>query len=78
MRFTLKHFIVLSKLVTSLKEAKSLSSEQELCFLQNLLESKEINALVNIHNKVGKINKEEKCAPIMSSSIQVNDYLIFN
>lgn len=63
---------VLSKLVTSLKEADSLSSEQELHFLQNLLESKEINALVNVHSKVGKVCKDEKCAPLMSSSIQVN------
>ncbi|XP_055319488.1 MAGUK p55 subfamily member 7 isoform X1 [Sitodiplosis mosellana] len=62
---------VLSKLVTSLKEAESLSSEQELGFLQNLLESKEINALVNVHSKVGKVIKDEKCAPLMSSSIQV-------
>lgn len=63
---------VLSKLVTSLKEADSLSSDQELNFLQNLLESKEINALVNVHSKVGKVCKDEKCAPLMSSSIQVN------
>lgn len=62
----------LSKLVTSLKEAESLSSEQELSFLQNLLESKEINALVNVHSKVAKVVKDEKCAPIMSSSMQVS------
>lgn len=58
--------------MTSLKESESLSSEQELTFLQSLLESKEINALVNVHSKVGKINKDEKFAPIMSSSMQVN------
>lgn len=58
--------------MTSLKEADSLSSEQELNFLQNLLESKEINALVNVHSKVGKVCKDEKCAPLMSSSIEVN------
>lgn len=62
---------VLSKLVTSLKEADSLTSEQELHFLQSLLESKEINALVNVHSKVGRIFKDDKCAPLMSSSIQV-------
>lgn len=68
------HFIVtvLSKLVTSLKETESLSSEQELSFLQSLLESREINALVNVHSKVGKVCKDEKCAPLMSSSIQVS------
>lgn len=63
--------IVLLKLVTSLKEADSLSSEQELNFLQNLLESKEINALVNVHSKVGKVVKDEKFSPIISTSIQV-------
>lgn len=62
---------VLSKLVTSLKEADQLSNEQELGFLQNLLESKEINALVNVHTKVAKVTKDEKLAPIMSSSMQV-------
>lgn len=65
-------FAVLSKLVTSLKEAESLSSEQELSFLQNLLESKEINALVHVHSKVAKVVKDEKCAPIMSTSMQVS------
>lgn len=61
----------MSKLVTSLKEADNLSSEQELNFLQNLFESKEINALVNVHAKVAKVGKDEKFAPIMSSSMQV-------
>lgn len=59
--------------MTSLKEAESLSSEQELSFLQNLLESKEINALVNVHSKVAKVVKDEKLAPIMSGSMQVRN-----
>lgn len=65
---------VLTKLAISLKESGCLSSEKELDFLQDLLESREINALVNIHTKVGKITKDEKCAPIMSSSMQVCIY----
>lgn len=69
--FVFVWFTVLSKLVASLKEADSLTSEQELSFLQTLLQSKEINALVNVHSKVGKVCKDEKCAPLMSSSIQV-------
>lgn len=64
-------FTVLSKLVSSLKEAESLSSERELNFLQSLLESKEINALVNVHTKVGKVGKDERLVPIMSTSMQV-------
>lgn len=63
--------LVLSKLVTSLKESGSLSSEREISFLQGLLESREINALVNVHSKVGKINKDEKCVPVMAGSMQV-------
>ncbi|XP_037046238.1 MAGUK p55 subfamily member 7 isoform X4 [Bradysia coprophila] len=61
----------LSKLVNSLKETESLSSEQELDFLQSLLESKELNALVNVHSKVAKVGKDDRLAPLMSSSLQV-------
>lgn len=70
--FYFRNFTVLSSLVTSLKGADKLSSEQDLSFLQNLLESKEINALVNVHSKVAKVVKDEKIAPLMSNSIQVN------
>lgn len=57
--------------MNSLKETESLSSEQELEFLQSLLESKELNALVNVHSKVAKVGKDERLAPLMSSSLQV-------
>lgn len=62
---------VISKLITSLKEADSLSDEQDLGFLQNLLQSKELNALVNVHSKVAKINKDDRIAPLLSASMQV-------
>ncbi|XP_058815105.1 MAGUK p55 subfamily member 7 isoform X1 [Topomyia yanbarensis] len=62
---------VISKLITSLKEAESLSEEQDLGFLQNLLQSKELNALVNVHSKVAKINKDDRIAPLLSASMQV-------
>ncbi|XP_055707906.1 MAGUK p55 subfamily member 7 isoform X8 [Phlebotomus papatasi] len=62
---------VLSRLVTSLKEAESLSGEQDLGFLQTLLESKELNALVNVHSKIAKIGKDDRVAPLLSSSMQV-------
>lgn len=61
----------LTKLVTSLKETDSLSTEHELGFLQSLLESKELNALVSVHSKVAKVNKDERLAPIMSTALQV-------
>jgi hypothetical protein len=62
---------VLSKLITSLNETDKLSGEQELSFLQSLLQSKEINALVNVHHKVAKIGKDDRIAPILSASMQV-------
>ncbi|XP_038107911.1 MAGUK p55 subfamily member 7 isoform X5 [Culex quinquefasciatus] len=62
---------VISKLITSLKESEGLSDEQDLGFLQNLLQSKELNALVNVHSKVAKINKDDRIAPLLSSSMQV-------
>ncbi|XP_058125078.1 MAGUK p55 subfamily member 7 isoform X3 [Anopheles coustani] len=62
---------VISKLITSLKETESLTDEQDLGFLQNLLQSKELNALVNVHSKVAKINKDDRLAPLLSASMQV-------
>uniref|UniRef100_A0A182LYL8 MAGUK p55 subfamily member 7 n=1 Tax=Anopheles culicifacies TaxID=139723 RepID=A0A182LYL8_9DIPT len=61
---------VISKLITSLKEAESLTDEKDLGFLQNLLQSKELNALVNVHSKVAKINKDDRIAPLLSASVQ--------
>ncbi|XP_075166090.1 membrane palmitoylated protein 7-like protein metro isoform X1 [Haematobia irritans] len=58
----------LSKLIASLKEAESLSNDQEIDFLQTLLESKELNALVNVHSKVGKVGRDDRLAPILSTS----------
>uniref|UniRef100_T1P8N0 Guanylate kinase n=1 Tax=Musca domestica TaxID=7370 RepID=T1P8N0_MUSDO len=58
----------LSKLIASLKEAESLSNDQEIDFLQTLLESKELNALVNVHSKVAKVGKDDRLAPILSTS----------
>jgi MAGUK p55 subfamily member 3/7 len=64
---------VLTKLLTSLSEADNkLSGEQELHFLQSLLQSKEINALVNVHHKVAKMGKlGDRIAPVLSVSMQV-------
>lgn len=66
-------FSVLSKLLTTLNESDNkLSGEQEMSFLQTLLQSKEINALVNVHHKVAKMGKDDRVAPILSASMQVN------
>lgn len=66
---------VLSRLLTSLNETDNkLSGEQELNFLQSLLQSKEINALVNVHHKVAKLGKDDRIAPVLSASMQVKSF----
>ena len=57
--------------MTSLKETETLSSEQEIDFLKTLLESKELNALVNVHSKVAKVGRDDRLAPLLSTSMQV-------
>ncbi|EDW08296.1 MAGUK p55 subfamily member 7 isoform X3 [Drosophila mojavensis] len=61
----------LSKLITTLKESDNLSNDQEIDFLKALLESKELNALVNVHTKVAKVGRDERLAPVLSTSSQV-------
>ena len=69
---TFFHHAVLSKLLTSLSESENkISGEQELEFLQSLLQSKELNALVNVHHKVAKLGKDDRIAPVLSASMQV-------
>uniref|UniRef100_A0A1A9WNE4 MAGUK p55 subfamily member 7 n=1 Tax=Glossina brevipalpis TaxID=37001 RepID=A0A1A9WNE4_9MUSC len=58
----------LSKLITTLKEAETLSNDQEIDFLKALLESKELNALVNVHTKVAKVGRDDRLAPLLSNS----------
>ncbi|XP_023179419.1 MAGUK p55 subfamily member 7 isoform X4 [Drosophila hydei] len=61
----------LSRLITTLKESDNLSNDQEIDFLKALLESKELNALVNVHTKVAKVGRDERLAPVLSTSSQV-------
>ncbi|EDW72526.1 uncharacterized protein Dwil_GK20656, isoform A [Drosophila willistoni] len=61
----------LSKLFTTLKESDNLSNDQEIDFLKALLESKELNALVNVHTKVAKVGRDDRLAPVLSTSSQV-------
>ncbi|XP_033253713.1 MAGUK p55 subfamily member 7-like isoform X4 [Drosophila miranda] len=61
----------LSKLFTTLKESENLSNDQEIDFLKALLESKELNALVNVHTKVAKVGRNDRLAPVLSTSAQV-------
>lgn len=62
----------LSGLLSSLEEAKdNLPSSEEFDFLSELLQSKELHALVQVHNKILLNGKDEKFHPTLSSSMQV-------
>ncbi|XP_046734662.1 MAGUK p55 subfamily member 7-like isoform X4 [Diprion similis] len=65
----------LSKLLISLEDNKTelpSCNEEELNFLSDLLKSKELNALVNIHNKIINNTNDEKFFPILSNSMDVD------
>ncbi|KAF5305264.1 hypothetical protein FQA39_LY09229 [Lamprigera yunnana] len=62
----------LSRLLTSLQQTKELpSTEEELVFLSNLLQSKELHALVNVHNKIISNGASDKFFPTLSTSMHV-------
>lgn len=64
--------IALSKLLITLQEARDLpSSEEELNFLNELLKSKELHALVKVHNKILTNGASPKFFPILSTSLNV-------
>ncbi|GLG99616.1 MAGUK p55 subfamily member 7, partial [Gryllus bimaculatus] len=63
----------LSRLLVSLEEARQVlpSSEEEFGFLSDLLQSKELHALVKVHNKIINNGKDEKFHPTLSNSMQI-------
>ncbi|XP_021915242.1 MAGUK p55 subfamily member 7 isoform X5 [Zootermopsis nevadensis] len=63
----------LSRLLVSLEEARQFlpSSEEEFGFLSDLLQSKELHALVKVHNKIISNGKDEKFHPTLSNSMQI-------
>ncbi|XP_050301145.1 MAGUK p55 subfamily member 7 isoform X5 [Anthonomus grandis grandis] len=65
---------VLTDLYQNLQQASNLpSTDEELTFLNELLQSKELNALVNIHNKIISNADRKRCFPVpaLSDSMQV-------
>ncbi|XP_012523279.1 MAGUK p55 subfamily member 7 isoform X6 [Monomorium pharaonis] len=65
----------LSKLLNSLQENKSeipSCTEEEFGFLSELLQSKELNALVNVHNKILSNIKNDKFFPVLSNSMDID------
>lgn len=65
--------LALSGLLASLEESRRQlpSSEEEFGFLSGLLQSKELHALVKVHNKILENGKDDKLNPVLSSSMQV-------
>ena len=62
----------LSRLLSSLQQARELpSTEEELGFLSDLLQSKELHALVNVHNKIISNGASDKFFPMLSTSMHV-------
>ncbi|XP_035739879.1 MAGUK p55 subfamily member 7-like isoform X3 [Vespa mandarinia] len=65
----------LSKLLNSLRENKSeipSCTEEEFGFLSELLQSKELNALVTVHNKILNNVKDDKFFPVLSNSMDID------
>ncbi|KAF7387843.1 hypothetical protein HZH66_010610 [Vespula vulgaris] len=65
----------LSKLLNSLRENKSeipSCTEEEFGFLSELLQSKELNALVTVHNKILNNIKDDKFFPVKSNSMDID------
>ncbi|XP_045462103.1 MAGUK p55 subfamily member 7 isoform X1 [Harmonia axyridis] len=64
---------VLSRLLTSLKTSgESIpSTEEDIGFLSDLLQSKELHALVNVHNKIISNGASGKFFPMLSTSMHV-------
>ncbi|XP_014262034.1 MAGUK p55 subfamily member 7 isoform X6 [Cimex lectularius] len=63
----------LSGLLASLEESRRHlpSSEEEFGFLSELLQSKELHALVKVHNKIVENGRDDKLNPVLSSCMQV-------
>ncbi|CAL8133719.1 unnamed protein product [Orchesella dallaii] len=67
----------LSKLLLTLEESRpNLPSgcEEELGFLSDLLQSRELHALVKVHNSIEQ--KDERFCPILSNSVQVAEEVL--
>ncbi|XP_039287264.1 MAGUK p55 subfamily member 7 [Nilaparvata lugens] len=63
----------LSRLLASLEESRQElpSSEEEFGFLSSLLQSRELHALVQVHNKILDNGRDDNFRPVLSTSMQV-------
>lgn len=65
----------MTKLLNSLTEHKAdipSCTDEEFGFLSELLKSKELNALVNVHNKILSNVKDDKFCPVLSNSMDID------
>lgn len=68
-------FSVLTNLLSTLETNKSEipnCTDEEFGFLSELLQSKELNALVQVHNKIVHQLKNENVAPVLSNSMDID------
>lgn len=65
--------LALSGLLASLEESrKSLfSSDEEYGFLSNMLRSKELHALFQVHNKIQEKERNDRFNPVLSNAMNV-------
>lgn len=56
-------------MLTSLKEVQS--DGEDVAFLSELLQSKQLHALVQVHNKIVARGKDDKFYPLLSNAMQV-------
>lgn len=61
--------IALTRLLASLKEVQS--GGEDVAFLSELLQSKQLHALVQVHNKIVAKGKDDKFYPLLSNAMQV-------
>ncbi|XP_035443978.1 MAGUK p55 subfamily member 7 isoform X3 [Spodoptera frugiperda] len=59
----------LTRLLASLKEVQS--GGEDVAFLSELLQSKQLHALVQVHNKIVAKGKDDKFYPLLSNAMQV-------
>lgn len=63
--------LALTRLLSSLKEVQSNNGE-DVAFLSELLQSKQLHALVQVHNKIVATQcKDDKFYPLLSNAMQV-------
>ena len=62
-------FTALTRLLASLKEVQS--GGEDVAFLSELLQSKQLHALVQVHNKIVAKGKDDKFYPLLSNAMQV-------